>query len=566
MGEPESNAPRYAPRAYQVAAIDAARSRFAAGDRATVVVLPTGAGKTVVFSEIARRAAERGHRVLVLAHRAELLEQARAKIQAVAPSLRVDLERAEHRATDAAHVVVASVPTLRGARLERWPRDAFRLIVVDEAHHATAASYRRILEHFAGARVLGFTATPDRADGESLREVFPSVAFSMSMLDLIRAGYLAPLTARTVRVDAFDLSGAQVIGGDVGEGDVARALGRPGVLDAIAELLVQHTGERSTIAFVAGVDRAHELARLLEARGCTAVAVDGTTAPDARRAAFDAFSAGHVRFLVNVGVATEGTDVPRCSCVAVVRPTMSRGLFVQMVGRGVRPFGAWDDEPASPEARKLAIAASSKPDCLLLNFAPSNARHRLVAPADALIEPGAAPDVRAYATGDGDLVAVLEQATERAAKWRRDRAIWTYRAEVRAWDPFSVLGPDMDFAGALDADAEGAAPEPNASRRLVALGVPPEAVAGMSPGLASVVLRRLVERRDRGLCSFRIARQLARRGLNPDVSAELGAEAMQALAAAHWRGVPSSLRNDPRFKRDDDVAADRLLSVLRGAA
>lgn len=536
-------------RPYQIEAVRSVRARYKQGDRATLLVLPTGAGKTVVIAEVVRLTAERGGCALVLAHRTELLEQAAAKIRAVAPALRVEIEQGARVASADAQAVVASVQTLsRGKRLAKHARDRFALIVIDEAHHATAESYRRILGHFDRAHLLGVTATPDRADDRSLGEVFASVAYSRSMLDLIRDGFLTPLTARTVNVEAFDLSGAQVVGGDLAEGDIARSLGRPGVLEAIAALLAEHSGGRSVIVFVAGVERAHELARLL---GPHAVAVDGGTAPDARAAAFEAFASGRARYLVNVGIATEGADLPRCACVAVVRPTMSRPLFVQMVGRGVRPFGAWTVEPGSAEERLAAIAASPKPDCLVLNFAPSNTRHRLIVPTDALMPAGADEEARAIAAraaaNGGDLAAIVEDAQRRAPALRRERAIARYRATLEAWEPFAYLAPFADLGIALDLDAAGRE-VPHAAEHLRRRGVPEDVLRVLSPGMASA-LSRALEARDRaGLCSIKIARQLARRRLNPNVSRELGRHAMTVLAAERWpRHAPASLRGDPRF-------------------
>ncbi len=529
-------------RPYQREAIEAARRRFRIGDRSTLVVLPTGAGKTVVFAEVARTAVERGSRVLVLAHRRELLSQAIDKIVEVAPDLRVALEQGTTRAELEANIIVASVQTLsRGSRLARFPRDAFQLVVVDEAHHAAADSYTRILGHFNGARILGFTATPDRADERPiLGTVFDSVAYERSMLDLMRDGYLAPIIARVVHIDAFDLYGARIAGGDLDERDIAEALGRDGVLAAIAELLAAHAGKRSTLVFVAGVDRAHELAALLDAHG-RALAIDGTMRPHDREERLAAFSEGRARFLVNVGVATEGTDLPRCSCVAIVRPTMSRGLFTQMVGRGVRPF-------------------PGKVDCLLLNFVPSNARHRLVAPAETLLGRDSEASTHAYELAQRHpgkpLHEIAQLALQAAPERARNARLGAYSATLRGYDPFGLIEGFIDLGIALRLDADGTE-VPGAREAILKMGVPVEVVRTCSPGLAAAIYRALITRRRSGLCSFKVARQLARKGLNPDVSPELGKLAMDALQAAGWRTVPAWLRNDPRFaptKESSDAA------------
>ena len=523
-------------RPYQREAIDAVRTSFANGARRVLVVLPVGAGKTTVFSEIARLTAARGGRALVLAHRSELLDQAAARVRAVAPDLRVELERAGDRAGLAADVVVASVQTLsRGPRLARWDRDAFRLVVIDEAHHAAADSYRRIVAHFK-SHVLGVTATPDRGDGRALGEVFDAVAYERSMLEMVRDGYLAPISARTVRVEGFDLSRAMVRGGDFAEGDVAAALGEDGVLEAIASPLIEQSAGRSTLVFVAGVERAHELAAILnrDAGPDAAAAIDGSTPRDMRAAVLDRFARGDLRFVVNVGIATEGTDVPRCSCVAIARPTKSRALFVQMAGRGVR-------------------LAPGKADCLLLNFIPTNARHRLVGPVDALA-PGDMTDAErerarelADANPDLPLEEALELAAAEAPQLARDRLAKSYRYTIESWDPFAAVAPFLDLQLALDVDERGEASAGAEMEALARAGVPQDVVRRTSPGLARAVVRALEERRRAGLCSLKVARQLVRRGLNPNVSSELGREAMQALDAAGWRTVPKSLREDPRF-------------------
>jgi hypothetical protein len=252
------------------------------------------------------------------------------------------------------------------------------------------------------------------------------------------------------------------------------------------------------------------------------------------------FLDGSARFLVNVGVATEGTDLPRCSCVAVVRPTMSRALFVQMVGRGTRLY-------------------PGKADCLLLNFVPSNARHRLVAPIDVLAggDPSTAAHARELATAapDAPLHEIAARAEEAAPQRACAARLARYEAILQTYDPFGLLGDCTDLGLALHLDAEGAE-VPGARDAIERMGIPADLAARCSPGLASALHRGLVARRRAGLCSFRIARQLARRGLNPNVSAELGKLAMEALAANQWRSVPASLRTDPRFAlpRESDAA------------
>lgn len=511
-------------------------------------------GKTIVFAEAIRRAAEKGGKALVLAHRTELLEQARAKIRTVAPELRVELEQAGARATEHADVVVASVQTLRGARLERWPADAFALVVVDEAHHATAATYRAILDHFAPARILGVTATPDRADGAKLGEVFPSFAFQLSMQAAIGAGYLVPLRLRTVQVEALRLEHVRSRGGDFVESELVAALEGDEVLLEIAGPLPELAGERQTIVFVAGVANAYRLAELLNTRtgrpGC-AVALDGMTDAVARRITLARFERGSFQYLINVGLFTEGFDCPAVSCVAIARPTQSRGLYCQMIGRGTRTLPGTVDACVGPDERVAAIAASSKPDLLVVDFTPTTSQQRLVTPVDVLGV--TSEDVRQIAAellaADPELS--VSEAIARAAEDEkivvRKRLARTYELTVEAWDPFRLVQDDFDFTTALKVDLEGREPE-GIREKLLDAGVPKKVVAGLTAGQCVAALRAVQRRAASGMCSLKQAAQLQRFQLNPNVSKSDAAFAMMMMQRAGWTHVPSQLRNDRRFR------------------
>jgi len=519
-------------RAYQSEAIAAARDKLRT-ERSTLVVLPTGSGKTVIFAEIARLAIARGGRVLVLAHRTELLDQAAAKVRAAAPDLRVEREQASSRA-GLARVVIASVQTLhRAPRLARWAPDAFSLVIVDEAHHVAAQSYQRVLAHFATAKILGFTATPDRADGVGLRGTFQSVAYARSMLDLVRLGYLVPISGRVVTVDGFDVAGVKIVRGDLQDKGLQEALDEPGVLDSIAKALLEHHGGRTTLVFVPGVAIAHDLAALLDAGPDAggAVAIDGTTDAADRALRFELFQRGAKRFLVNVGIATEGVDIPRCGCVAVVRPTMSRSLFVQMVGRGTRLF---------PDKR----------DCLVLNFAPQNCRHKLIVPIDAMLgdelDDLTKQAIRELAEEqpDADIEQLIIDGTERANE--RRKRVHSIRARLEAWDPYGIIRVDEPDD---DEPQISTGPWREAEQQyVVRAGLPEPVASGLSDAQLRALVRTLKRRMRAGLCTLKQARQLARRNLNPHVSIDDASIAMAALADAGWRATPIWLRTDPRFR------------------
>lgn len=340
-------------RPYQFGALDGVRVAFDRGDRSTLVVCPTGTGKTVIFAELVREAVQQGIRVLVLAHRDELLKQARKKLEAV--GVWADTEKGKSRASTLAKVVVASVQSLRGKRLERFSPAQFGLIIVDESHHATATSYRAVLDHFVEARVVGVTATPDRADGTALGEVFQSVAYRYELRQAIADEWLAPIVARRIVVDSVDLSTIHTRAGDLAQNELAEVMVDEEALRGVVVPLLDLAQDRRTIVFGVDVDHAHKLAALINAyRPGSARAVDGETDEATREQALVEFEVGQFQFLVNCALYTEGFDCPAVSCVAVVRPTKSRALYTQMVGRGTRLLGRSLDESR----------ANGKHDCI----------------------------------------------------------------------------------------------------------------------------------------------------------------------------------------------------------
>lgn len=358
-------------RDYQSQALDHVAAHESEGLRRLLGVAATGLGKTVMFCALAERM---GCRTLILAHRDELIGQAAAKVREVwpeAPSVgRVQGQHDDVRA----HVVVASVQTVqRDRRLERLadPRpdvfggpEPFGLVVVDEAHHAAAASYRKIISKLRagepdGPLLLGVTATPDRGDGQGLDGVFDTVAFSYDILWGIRSGYLADLRGVRVQVDDLDLDDVKVSRGDYQAGDAGRALSESGAPQLIAEAWHQHAAGRRTLVFTPTVATALETRDAMLARGIRAAAVSGEMDMAERRSILRAFSAGELDAVVNCMVLTEGYDEPRVDCVIVARPTKSRALYTQMVGRGTRRH-------------------PDKTDCLVLDVVGVSRQHSLV--------------------------------------------------------------------------------------------------------------------------------------------------------------------------------------------
>ncbi|KFG07533.1 DEAD/DEAH box helicase [Streptomyces scabiei] len=356
----------FTPRPYQLDAIEALRQGWAAGQNRVAVVLPTGAGKTVVFSHLAHQMLDQldGRRVLVIAHREELIEQAASKLLAVDPMLRVGIVKAQRDDHHDADVIVASVQTLAVAKRREAIRD-IGLIIVDECHHAAARTYMEVLEHFGawrGVPTAGFTATMTRTDG-GLAEVWEDVVFRLDILDMIGDGYLCDVRGKAITVDTLDLNKVKTRGGDLVEGQLGKALEDSGALDAIAKAYVDHAGDRAGVVFTPTVATAQQAAAALEAVGIKAAPVWGDMGRDERRATLARYAAGEVQVLTNCMVLTEGFDAPHTSCIVVARPTKSPGLYVQMVGRGLRP-------------------APGKRDALLLDVMGAASRHKLASMVD----------------------------------------------------------------------------------------------------------------------------------------------------------------------------------------
>lgn len=478
-------------RPYQCAAIDAIRQEFIAGKKSTLLVLATGLGKTVVFAEILRRTAAKGRRGLVVAHREELLKQANGKLAAI--GVNAAIEQAGKRATADAPVVVASVQTLKGKRLQKFAPDAFDLVVIDEAHHATADGYRAVIEHFPSARILGVTATPDRLDGVGLGRVFESCAYKYELHKAIRDGWLAEVRARRIVLKHVDLDGVRTRAGDLETNALAVKMSTPEAIHGVARPMIENIGDRQTIAFAVSVEHAHAIATALNTyrEGC-ARAIDGSASSTEREAAVADFASGKIQILVNCALYTEGFDAPVTSCIAIARPTKSRALYSQMIGRGTRLF-------------------PGKTDCMLLDFVGLVGRHRLAGPADVLadVEDPLSEEEREEIERlmAEDCLTIDEAAfrsRERQERLRR-KAIVSYTAtEI---DPFVGAPVTNMLRWSGDAATE------KQLEALTRAGIEPP--QGLTKGDASSWLQVLADRRERGLCTYKQARCLRKRGVDP---------------------------------------------------
>jgi superfamily II DNA or RNA helicase len=330
-----------APRKYQQEAIDAVEAAWASDIRRPAVVAATGLGKTVIFSHIAQRyAARTGRRVLVLAHRAELLDQAARKVRDVAPDLRVGTVAAELDETDA-DILVGSVQTLRLARRRDRLGDV-GLIITDEMHHSVAKSYKDVYSHFPDALHLGVTATPNRADGVGLDTFWDQIVADFGILFGIKNGFLADVRGVRVEVADLDLSGVRTTAGDFNDGDLGEAMEMSMAPEVVTAAYLEHAAGRSGLLFAPTIAVAELMGHHLNGAGVVTEVVTGATPKDERRAMLRRFEAGTTRILSNCGVLTEGTDLPIASCILMARPTKSSGLFTQIIGRALRLFPGKD--------------------------------------------------------------------------------------------------------------------------------------------------------------------------------------------------------------------------------
>jgi len=336
-------------RPYQQEALDAINTFSDKGINRQLVVLPTGAGKTVIFSHLPQTKND-SLPMLVLAHRAELLYQAKEKIGWSNPELDIQIEQADNVAGHC-DVVVASVPTLGRAESERilkYPKDYFKSIVIDEAHHAAAPTYRRILDYFNPSLLLGVTATPQRSDNTRLTDVFDEIVYYKTIQDLIEDGYLCSLVGYRIKTET-DISGVATNEGDYVASQLEDAIDTPERNAHIVAAYHSLVPESKAIVFCAGVKHANNLASSFSATQVSTEVILGDTSAQDREHILARFKSGETRVLVNVGVLTEGFDEPSIQSIILARPTRSTLLYTQIVGRGTRLY-------------------EGKPHCTILDF------------------------------------------------------------------------------------------------------------------------------------------------------------------------------------------------------
>ena len=488
-------------RPYQNEAVAAIRREWADGQGKTLLVLPTGCGKTIVFCSVIEEEAKVGNRGLVLAHREELLDQAADKLERV-----TGMQCAREKAADTAdgswyRVTVGSVQTLmRQDRLARFRPDHYDYIIVDEAHHALSESYQRIFEYFSAAKVLGVTATPDRGDKRNLGEFFGSIAYEYHLPQAIKDGYLCKILAQTIPLE-IDISNVSTRAGDFRLEDIGGALAP--YLDKIADELKSHAGDRKSVVFLPLISTSQAFARMLSARGMDVREVNGESQD--RKETLEWFNkAGPGSVLCNSMLLTEGWDEPSADCIVCLRPTKIRSLYAQIVGRGTRLH-------------------PGKENLLLLDFLWHTDRLELCRPAhlvtdnqetarrvtQILAEEGNAAGMdleMAAAAGESSMVAEREQALAKKLEEMKHKK----RTLV---DPlqFEYSIQSADLAGYEPSmPAEMAPPTQKQIDALEKFGIFPSEIE--CQGKASLLIDRLNKRRQEGLSPPRQIRFLESKG------------------------------------------------------
>ena len=486
-------------RPYQKEAKEAVFEQWGNGIMKTLLVLPTGCGKTIVFAKITEDCVRNGDRVLILAHRGELLDQAADKI-AKATGLGCATEKAEQSCLGSwFRITVGSVQSLmRETRLKRFPEDYFNTIIIDEAHHCISDSYQRVLNHFPDAKVLGVTATPDRGDMKNLGQVFESLAYEYTLPKAIKEGYLSPIKAVTIPLQV-DLTGVGVQSGDFKAGDLGTALDP--YLESIAEEMEKYCKDKKTVVFLPLVKTSQKFRDILNTHGFHAAEVNGESQDRAK--ILEDYASGKYNVLCNSMLLTEGWDCPDVDCIVVLRPTKVRSLYCQMVGRGTR-------------------LAPGKDHLLLLDFLWHTERHELCHPAHLICESEeVAQKMTENMEKDAGCPVDIEEAEKTASEdvvAQREEALAQKLAEMKRRkrklvDPlqFEMSIQAEDLAGYVPAFGwEMAPPSDKQKKTLEKLGIMPDEID--NAGKASKLLDRLDKRRQEGLTTPKQIRFLESRG------------------------------------------------------
>lgn len=545
-------------RDYQQRAVNAVFEQWK-DVRSTLVVQPTGTGKTTVFTDVIRRC--QPERAMIVAHREELIFQAQKRMESQG-GLACEIEMGDQSASEVfrSPVVAATVQTLISGsgdsrRMHRFSPHDFGLLVIDEGHHSTAASYRKIIEHFSqnpDLKILGVTATPDRADEEALGQIFETVADVYEILDAIHDGWLVPVDQQMVNIEDLDFSSVRTTAGDLNASELAAVMEGEKILQGVCGATLELVGKRQTIVFTASVRHA-EMACDIFNRHQHDMAdwISGKTPKEKRREIMAHFHDGDLQILCNVGCLTEGVDVPKAEIVVMGRPTKSRSLYAQMAGRILRPLPGLVDGKSTPEERRAAISNSVKPSALIIDFSGNAGRHKLITSADILggnVSEEAIELAVRKARESGQPVRMADELDEaehelelqRARQEERKRLLQARQAHLMAKvryqsqriDPFRAYGLLPQRERGWDLGKELSLKQ---RAVLLKMGVDPD---GLPYGPARQLLNEQFRRWTNKLCTLKQAACLRKFGYDTkDMAMSEASRLLDQLAKNGWRKV-----------------------------
>lgn len=519
-------------RPYQEEARRSVKDAWLSGIKRTLLVLPTGTGKTIVFAKITEDCVRKGKRVLILAHRGELLDQAAEKIKK-ATGLGCAVEKAEQSCLDSwFHVIVGSVQSLqRESRLKKFKPQYFDIIIIDEAHHAISNGYQRVLQHFDSANVLGVTATPDRGDMRNLGEYFDSLAYEYTLPKAIKEGYLAPIKALTIPLK-LDINSVSMQSGDFAVGELSTALDP--YLEQIAQEMQTYCKDRKTVVFLPLIKTSQKFTEILNQSGFRAAEVNGNS--EDREQVLKDFDQGRYNVLCNSMLLTEGWDCPSVDCVIVLRPTKVRSLYSQMIGRGTRLY-------------------PGKQELLVIDFLWLTERLELCHPANLICEDKeVAQKLTENLEDKAGLAVDLEEAVKTASEdviAQREEALAKKLAEMKQRkkklvDPlqFEMSIQAEDLAGYVPSFGWEMAPASYKQKAaLEKAGICPDEID--NAGKAAKIMDRINMRKAAGLTTPKQIRFLEGRGFQHVGTWEFKAakNMIDRIAAQGWR-TPAGI--DPR--------------------
>jgi superfamily II DNA or RNA helicase len=536
--------------------------------RSAVMVAATGLGKTLLMAGLAKTWPK--GRIMMISHRFELNKQAQETLEIYCQEP-VDFEQAGYEAdqctlVDRCRIVVASVQTLNAKRnnrmrLEKFDPNDFGLIMIDEAHRAVSPSYRRVIDYFLknnrDCRLVGVTATPDRLDGVGLGHIFETVACDFNIRWGIDNGWLVPLRQKIVTVDDLDFSFVKSKTNELGEDDLnqrqlAELIENERVMHEMAAPIIEESGTKSCIVFCPSVSHARRLSEIINRhRPGSSIALDGSLPPmdPTRQRTLKGFKDGETQFLCNCGIATEGFDAPKAEIIAICRPTKSRALYTQMVGRGTRPLKGVVDGKSSVEDRIASISRSAKPYATVIDFVGQASRHNLVCTGDILAgenEPKEIVEIARRIVSnpnfDRDMVAAIRMATDEIEKQESARrAMVTAKvkygvSELDIWSPMDWVPPRTvkQFRGSKP-------PSDKMRMALTKFGFTYQEVSELNWQQAKSMISKCVDRSAKGLCTIKQKRLLSRFGIDANrMTRNEASEQIDRIKQNGWQRPESS--------------------------